>query len=38
MYHCHLQIYLLGQPCSMFETVKGMEPLQHFTQDRKSVV
>lgn len=31
MYHCHLQIYLLGQPCSMFETVKGMEPLQHFT-------
>ncbi len=31
MYHCHLQVYLLGQPCRMFETVKGMEPLEAFT-------
>ena len=31
MYHCHLQFYLLGRSCGVFDLVKKMPPLQNFT-------
>ncbi|MCI8483733.1 MAG: response regulator [Lachnospiraceae bacterium] len=33
MYHCHVQFYLLGRPCRMFEIIKEMSPLDHFTHE-----
>ncbi|MCM1256984.1 MAG: response regulator [Roseburia sp.] len=33
MYHCHVQIYLLGRKCRMFEWIKEMSPLEHFTHE-----
>mgnify|MGYP002512947148 CR=1 FL=1 len=31
MYNCHLHIYLAGHPCRVFEVIRTMAPLQHFT-------
>ena len=31
MYHCQIHFYLLGYQSSIFETIKGMSPLAHFT-------
>ena len=31
MYHCHLHFYLTGHRCKIFEIVKDMPPLAHFT-------
>ncbi len=31
MYHCHIQFYFIGNPCSVFEVIKGMPALEHFT-------
>lgn len=31
MYHCHLHFYLTGRRCKIFEIVKDMPPLAHFT-------
>jgi len=31
MYHCHISFYLVGRQYSIFETIKGMPPLEHFT-------
>ncbi len=31
MYHCHIQFYFVGNWNTVFETVKGMMPLGHFT-------
>lgn len=31
MYHCHVHFYLLGRQCRMFEIIKEMSPLEHFT-------
>ncbi|MCM1087866.1 MAG: response regulator [Muribaculaceae bacterium] len=31
MYHCHVHFCLSGQPCSVFDCIKKMEPLEHFT-------
>ncbi|MCM1118561.1 MAG: response regulator [bacterium] len=31
MYHCHLQIYLMGIPSNYAEAVRGMAPLESFT-------
>lgn len=31
MYHCHIQFYLIGHQCRVFETIKEMPPLEHFT-------
>ncbi|HCT90266.1 MAG TPA: hybrid sensor histidine kinase/response regulator, partial [Lachnospiraceae bacterium] len=31
MYHCHVQLYLSGNPCSAFEVIKGIAPLPAFT-------
>ena len=33
MYHCHLQIYLTGGPCSTFERIKEINPLEYFTHN-----
>ncbi len=33
MYHCHVQFYLLGRTCSVFEKIKEMPPLEHFTHE-----
>ena len=31
MYSCHLHIYLTGHPCHIFEVLKKMPSLEHFT-------
>ena len=31
MYHCHISFYLIGSQSGIFETVKKMPPLEHFT-------
>lgn len=31
MYHCHVHFYLLGRQCRMFEVIKEMTPLEHFS-------
>ncbi len=31
MYQCHLKLYLIGDSCKVFETMKKMPPLEHFT-------
>ena len=33
MYHCHVRFYLLGRRCSIFEIIKKMQPLEHFTHE-----
>lgn len=31
MYHCHIQFYLTGVSCSVFEEIRKMPPLENFT-------
>ena len=31
MYQCHLKLYLMGDSCKVFETIKEMSPLENFT-------
>ncbi|MBD5118585.1 MAG: response regulator [Clostridiales bacterium] len=31
MYHCHIQFCLIGRQRAVFETIKEMPPLEHFT-------
>ena len=31
MYHCNIQFYLIGGQCGIFESVKGITSLEHFT-------
>ena len=31
MYHCHLQLYLVGVPQEMAQVLKAMPPLERFT-------
>ena len=31
MYHCHISFYLIGSQSNIFETVRKMSPLEHFT-------
>ena len=31
MYQCHLKLYLIGDSCKVFETIRKMPPLNHFT-------
>ena len=31
MYECHFHLYLAGHPCHMFEVIKAMPSLNHFT-------
>ena len=31
MYHCNIQFYLIGKKCGIFELVKGITSLEHFT-------
>ncbi len=33
MYHCHVHFYLLGQQSRVFEIIKKMPPLEHFTHE-----
>ena len=33
MYHCHIHFYLTGHPCRIFEIIKEMYPLEHFTHE-----
>ena len=33
MYHCNVQFYLAGHQRKVFEIIKGMSPLAHFTHD-----
>lgn len=33
MYHCHVHFYLLGRQCKIYEIVKHMPPLKHFTHE-----
>ncbi len=33
MYHCHVQFYFLGRACSVFDKIKEMPPLEHFTHE-----
>lgn len=33
MYHCHVQFYLLGRSCGVFEIIKELSPLEHFTHE-----
>ncbi len=33
MYHCSIRFYLLGEPCEIFETIKGMPSLEHFRHE-----
>ena len=30
MYHCHVQLYLVGDPCRVFEIIKEIAPLPAF--------
>ena len=31
MYHCHVQFYLLGRDKALFDTIRAMPPLEHFS-------
>lgn len=33
MYHCHIRFYLIGHQCRVFEIIKEMSPLEHFTHE-----
>ncbi len=33
MYHCHIQFYLAGTHCRVFDLVQEMSPLEHFTYE-----
>ncbi|MBD5136761.1 MAG: response regulator [Lachnospiraceae bacterium] len=33
MYHCHINFYLTGHQCRVFDIIKGMSPLEHFTHE-----
>ena len=33
MYHCQIHFYLIGYRCTMFENIKEMSPLEHFTHE-----
>lgn len=33
MYHCQIHFYLIGYQCTMFENIKEMSPLEHFTHE-----
>ncbi len=33
MYHCHVNFYLLGQQSGLFEKLKEMSPMEHFTHE-----
>lgn len=33
MYHCHIHFYLTGYQHRLFETIKGMSPLENFTHE-----
>ena len=33
MYHCHIRFYLAGRQHSIFEIIKNMSPLEHFTHE-----
>lgn len=33
MYHCHLYFYIIGYPNTLFEAIKSMPPLAHFTHE-----
>ena len=33
MYHCHMRLYLTGHPHRVFEIIKEMSPLEHFTHE-----
>ena len=33
MYHCHVHFYLAGHHCRIFEIIKEMSPLEHFTHE-----
>ena len=33
MYHCHIHFYLAGEKCRVFEIIKEMAPLEHFTHE-----
>ncbi len=33
MYHCHIHFYLAGRCAAIFEMIKGMSPLAHFTHE-----
>ncbi|MCI8564702.1 MAG: response regulator [Lachnospiraceae bacterium] len=33
MYHCHVRFYLAGGQCGIFEIVRSMPPLEHFTHE-----
>ena len=31
MYHCHIQLYLIGIPNEITKLIRSMPPLEHFT-------
>ena len=33
MYHCHVHFCLTGSSCGVFEIIKDMSPLEHFTHE-----
>lgn len=33
MYHCNINLYLTGESCEEFETIKKVSPLEHFTHN-----
>lgn len=33
MYHCHVHFYFTGHQCRVFELIKNMSPLEHFTHE-----
>lgn len=33
MYHCHIRFYLTGHRCKLFEIIKELPPLDHFTHE-----
>lgn len=33
MYRCHIQFYLTGAHCRVYEVIRGMAPLEHFSHE-----
>ena len=33
MYHCHIRFYLTGHRYKLFEIIKELPPLDHFTHE-----
>lgn len=33
MYHCHIQFYLAGSHCRVFDIIRRISPLEHFTHE-----